>query len=135
MGLFNTFWPGRFEMFGNVVIDGAHNVGGMNALRDSVKALFKGKYIKALYTSMVDKEYFDIIQILESFVDEVHFTQFDYPRCETADNLYNVSSHPRKFMHEDAIIALNELKDLKKNEILLVAGSLYFISLIRKNLK
>ncbi|KFZ25713.1 MAG: Folylpolyglutamate synthase [Candidatus Izimaplasma bacterium HR2] len=135
MGLVNTFWPGRFEMFGNIVIDGAHNVGGMNALRDSVKALFKGKYIKALYTSMVDKEYFDIIQILESFVDEVHFTQFDYPRCETADNLYNVSSHPRKFMHEDAIIALNELKDLKKNEILLVAGSLYFISLIRKNLK
>ncbi len=135
MGLFNTFWPGRLEMFGNILIDGAHNVGGMNALRDSVKALFKGKYIKALYTSMVDKEYFDIIQILESFVDEVHFTQFDYPRCETADNLYNVSSHPRKFMHEDAIIALNELKDLKQNEILLVAGSLYFISLIRKNLK
>jgi len=135
MGLFNTFWPGRLEMFGNVIIDGAHNVGGMNALRESIKALFKGKYIKALYTSMADKEYFDIIQILESFVDEVHFTQFDYPRCEIAENLYNVSSHPHKFMHEDAIDALDELRDLKKNEILLVVGSLYFISLIRKNLK
>jgi dihydrofolate synthase/folylpolyglutamate synthase len=135
MGLFNTFWPGRFEMFGDVIIDGAHNVGGMNALKDSVQALFKGKHVKALYTSMADKEYFDIIQILESFVDEIHFTQFDYPRCETADNLYNVSDHPHKFKHNDAITALNELKNLKKNEILLVAGSLYFISLIRKNLK
>jgi dihydrofolate synthase/folylpolyglutamate synthase len=135
MGLLNTFWPGRFEMFGNVVIDGAHNVGGMNALKDSVQALFKGKYIKALYTSMADKEYFDIIKVLESFVDEVHFTQFDYPRCETADNLYDVSDHPFKFKHSDAITALNELKNLKKNEILLVSGSLYFISLIRKNLK
>ncbi len=135
VGLFNTFWPGRFEMFGNVIIDGAHNVGGMNALKDSIQALFKGKHLKALYTSMADKEYFDIIQILESFVDEIHFTQFDYPRCETADNLYKVSSHPHKFKHNDAISALNELKNLKKNEILLVAGSLYFISLIRKNLK
>ena len=135
MGLFNTFWPGRLEMFGNVVIDGAHNVGGMEALKDSVKTLFKGKYIKALYTSMADKEYFDIIQVLESFVDEIHFTEFDYPRCETADNLYDVSNHPKKFKHYDAITALNELKKLKKNEILLVAGSLYFISLIRKNLK
>jgi len=135
MGLLNTFWPGRIEMFGNVVIDGAHNVGGMNALKDSVQALFKGKYIKALYTSMADKEYFDIIKILESFVDEVHFTEFDYPRCESADNLFNVSDHPHKFKHPDAIIALNELKNLKNNEILLVAGSLYFISLIRKNLK
>lgn len=135
MGLFNTFWPGRLEMFGNVIIDGAHNVGGMTALKDSVEALFKGKYVKALYTSMADKEYFDIIQILDSFVDEVHFTEFDYPRCETADNLYIVSSHPHKFKHSDSIKALNELKNLKKNEILLVAGSLYFISLIRKNLK
>jgi len=135
MGLLNTFWPGRIEMFGNIVIDGAHNVGGMHALKDSIQALFKGKYIKALYTSMADKEYFDIIQVLESFVDEIHFTQFDYPRCETADNLFKVSDHPHKFIHYDAIKALNELKNLKNNEILLVAGSLYFISLIRKNLK
>lgn len=135
MGLFNTFWPGRLEMFGNVILDGAHNVGGMNALKDSMQTLFKGKYIKALYTSMADKEYFDIIKVLETFVDEIHFTEFDYPRCETADNLYNVSSHPHKYKHLDAISSLNELKRLKKNEILLVAGSLYFISLIRKNLK
>lgn len=135
MGLLNTFWPGRIEMFGNIIIDGAHNIGGMTALKDSVQALFKGKYIKALYTSMADKEYFDIIKVLESFVDEVHFTEFDYPRCETADNLYDVSDHPHKFKHSDAIAALNDLKNVKNNEILLVAGSLYFISLIRKHLK
>lgn len=135
LGLLNTFWPGRLEVFGNVILDGAHNVGGMLALKDSVETLFKGKYIKAFYTSMADKEYYDIIQILETISDEIHFTHFDYPRCETAINLYNVSSHPKKFIHEDAIKALNELKDLKKNEILLITGSLYFVSLIRKNLK
>ena len=84
---------------------------------------------------MADKEYFEIIRILETFADEIHFTEFDYPRCETADNLYDVSVHENKFKHKDALQALRELRDLKKNEILLVTGSLYFISLIRKNLK
>jgi dihydrofolate synthase/folylpolyglutamate synthase len=135
MGLLNTFWPGRLECFGNIVLDGAHNVGGMTALKESMETLFQGKTIKVLYTSMADKEYYDIIQILESFAHEIHFTQFDYPRCETAQNLYDVSNHPMKFLHLDALQALNECKDLKKNEILLVTGSLYFISLIRKNLK
>ncbi|MBN2604755.1 MAG: bifunctional folylpolyglutamate synthase/dihydrofolate synthase [Bacilli bacterium] len=135
MGLLNTFWPGRLECFGNIVLDGAHNIGGMTALKESMETLFKGKTIKVLYTSMADKEYYDIIQILESFAHEIHFTQFDYPRCETAHNLYDVSNHQLKFLHTDALQALNELKDLKKNEILLVTGSLYFISLIRKNLK
>ncbi|MBU1019680.1 MAG: bifunctional folylpolyglutamate synthase/dihydrofolate synthase [Firmicutes bacterium] len=135
MGLLNTFWPGRLECFGNIVLDGAHNTGGMTALKESVETLFKGKTIKVLYTSMADKEYYDIIHILDSFASEIHFTQFDYPRCETAQNLYDVSNHPNKFLNEDALQALHVLKDLKKHEILLVTGSLYFISLIRKNLK
>jgi len=136
LGLFKTNWPGRLEVFGNIILDGAHNIGGITALKESVQTLYKDKYIKAFYTSMVDKEYFDIIQVLESFVDEVHFTDFDYPRCETAENLFNVSSHPKKYLQVDVYSALESLKsNLKDNEILLVVGSLYFISLVRKTLK
>ncbi len=133
-GLYQTYWPGRMETFGDIIIDGAHNVGGVNALKDSMETLFKDKYIKVLFTSMADKEYFDNIQIIETFADEIHFTEFEYPRCETAENLYNVSTHKNKFIHKDAIKALNELRDLKKNEILLITGSLYFISYIRKEI-
>ena len=133
-GLIKTYWPGRLESFGNIYLDGAHNIGGVNALYESVKVLFKDKHIKVLFTSMADKEYFDNIQIIEKFAHEIYFTQFDYPRCETAENLYEVSSHPNKFIKNDAIKALNELKDLKENEILIITGSLYFISYIRKAL-
>lgn len=133
-GLLKTYWPGRLERFGNVILDGAHNIGGFNALKDSMNVLFKDKYIKVLFTSMADKEYIGNIKMTESFADELHFTQFDYPRCETAENLYNVSHHNNKTIHLDAINALNELKNLKENEILLVTGSLYFISYIRKAL-
>jgi len=133
-GLLNTYWPGRLESFGNILLDGAHNIGGVTALKDSVNELFKDKYIKVLFTSMADKEYFDNIKIIESFADEIHFTQFDYPRCEEAINLYNVSSIEKKFVHNDAIEALNTLKTLGNNELLIITGSLYFVSYIRKAL-
>ena len=132
-GLIKTTWPGRMERFGNVILDGAHNIGSVNVLKDSITTLFPDKKIKVLYTSMADKEYFDIIQVLESFCDEITFTQFDYPRCETAKNLYTVSSHTNKHMNVHSYEALKELKPLP-NEILLVTGSLYFISHIRKAL-
>lgn len=133
-GLLSTYWPGRLESFSDVYLDGAHNIGGVTALYESVQELFKGKYIKVLYTSMADKEYFDNIQVIEKFANEIHFTEFEYPRCETAENLFSVSSHPKKFLHKNAIKALNELKQLNPNEILIVTGSLYFISYIRKAL-
>ncbi len=133
-GLLKTTWPGRMEMFGNIVLDGAHNIGGTKALRESVKSLFSGKYIKVLYTSMADKEYFDNIQVIETFADEIHFTQFDYPRCESAENLYNVSNHENKFLSKNVLDTLKQLRNLKKNEILIITGSLYFVSYIRKKI-
>ena len=135
LGLLKTNWPGRLEPFGSIILDGAHNIGGVTVLRDSMNALYKDKYIKVLFTSMADKEYFDVIKVLETFVDEIHFTDFDYPRCETAQNLYNVSSHPKRYLESNVDDALKSLKDLKDNEILLVTGSLYFISLVRKKIK
>ena len=135
LGLLKTNWPGRLETFGNIILDGAHNIGGVTVLRDSMLTLYKDKYIKVLFTSMADKEYFDVIQILETFASEIHFTDFDYPRCETAQTLYDVSSHPKKFLEDSVDNALESLKDLKDNEILLITGSLYFISLVRKKIK
>jgi len=135
LGLLKTNWPGRLETFGNIILDGAHNIGGVTVLRDSMETLYKDKYIKVLFTSMADKEYFDVIKVLETFADEIHFTDFDYPRCETAENLYHVSSHPKKYLEDNVDDALKSLTDLKDNEILLITGSLYFISLVRKKIK
>lgn len=133
-GLLHTSWPGRLEKFDQVYLDGAHNLGGVIALKNSVETLFQDKYVKVLFTSMADKDYVKNIEIIESVADEIYFTEFDYPRCETAENLFNVSNHNNKHMSNDAYVLLNELKQLKSNEILLVTGSLYFISYIRKAL-
>ena len=83
---------------------------------------------------MADKEYYDIVKIIEKFAHEIYFTSFDYPRCETAENLFQVCEIENKYIRLNALDALKELKQLKKNEILLITGSLYFISYIRKAL-
>ncbi len=135
VGLLKTTWPGRLETFGKIILDGAHNVGGATVLKESMLTLYKDKDIKVLFTSMADKEYFDVIKILESFASEIHFTDFDYPRCETASNLYAVSDHPHKYLEDNIDDALANLKRLKEKEVLLITGSLYFISLVRKKIK
>jgi dihydrofolate synthase/folylpolyglutamate synthase len=138
-GLLHTNWPGRLEQFGNVYLDGAHNIGGAKALKESLKVLFHGKKIKVLYATMADKEYYDVISELDPVVDEIVFTSFDYPRCEEALTAYNICSssltHSKKSYNNSALLAFHDLKDnLSEDDILLITGSLYFVSYMRKEL-
>jgi len=132
-GLWMTQWPGRFEIFqNNIVLDGAHNIGGIESLKNSLRLVFPTQTIKCLFCMMKDKEHFKVIGELDTIVDEFHFTQIDYHRSATAAELYEESHHEHRFMHEDAEVAFKTLKaSLKDNEVLVVTGSLYFISFIR----
>jgi len=132
-GLKTAFWPGRFEIFNkNIVIDGAHNIGGIQALIKSAKSVFSGKYIKCLFSVMRDKEHKKMIEELDNFCDELYFTEFEYQRRADAEELFLESSHYHKSFHKDYKDIFFKLSDLKENEVLIVTGSLYFISEIRK---
>ncbi|MGD9761704.1 MAG: folylpolyglutamate synthase/dihydrofolate synthase family protein [Candidatus Izemoplasmatales bacterium] len=132
-GLRTAAWPGRFEFFNkNVVIDGAHNIGGIQALIKSAKTVFAGKYIKCLFSVMRDKEHKKMIEELDNFCDELYFTEFEYQRRADAEELFSESSHYHKSFHKDYKEIFFKLCELKENEVLIVTGSLYFISEIRK---
>jgi dihydrofolate synthase/folylpolyglutamate synthase len=135
-GLEKTRWPGRFEIFDHqIVLDGAHNIGGIQALKNSVKQIFKHKNIKCLFSVMKDKQHKQMIEELDNFCDELYFTEFDYNRRADAEDLFFESSHYRKSFHHDHLEIFGKLReDLRDNDILLVTGSLYFISEIRKQL-
>jgi dihydrofolate synthase/folylpolyglutamate synthase len=131
-GLDETSWPGRFEIFAhNIVLDGAHNIGGAESLKKAIQAVYPNKRIVCLFCMMKDKEHEKVIRILESFVDELHFTQIDYKRSATAEELYLESVHPNKAFHPDYKEALAALRQVPENTILLITGSLYFVSDIR----
>jgi dihydrofolate synthase / folylpolyglutamate synthase len=134
LGLKKAFWPGRFEIFNkNIVIDGAHNIGGIQALIESVRSVYASKYIKCLFSVMRDKEHKKIIEELDNFCDELYFTEFEYQRRADAEELFLESSHYHKSFHKDYRKIFDQLRnELLENEVLVVTGSLYFISEIRK---
>ena len=132
-GLFNTKWPGRFEIFKhNIVLDGAHNIGGIDSLIASIKLVYPHHRVKCLFCMMRDKEHYKTITELDTLVDEFHFTQIDYYRSATAQELFDESHCENKHQHLNALEAFSELSDsLKQDEVLIITGSLYFVSFIR----
>ncbi|MDD3864861.1 MAG: folylpolyglutamate synthase/dihydrofolate synthase family protein [Candidatus Izemoplasmatales bacterium] len=132
-GIYRTTWPGRFEIFEHrIILDGGHNPGAIATVKATINAVYPGKYVKCLFTMMKDKDYATVLTKLAEFVDELHLTQIDYHRCAEASVLYETSQHPHKYQDDNVLEAFRELRKLKTNEVLLVSGSLYLISEIRK---
>lgn len=128
----NTFWPGRFEHIkDNIIIDGAHNIDGIIALCNNLKNYYNKK-IKVLFTALKDKEVKTMINILDEVTNFYYFTTINDKR---ASNLIDLSILTKKpyLAYEEYEKALNEaLKDLNNDELLVITGSLHFISIIRK---
>ncbi|MFW5865451.1 MAG: bifunctional folylpolyglutamate synthase/dihydrofolate synthase [Candidatus Izemoplasmataceae bacterium] len=133
-GIENAFWPGRFERFGNIIIDGAHNEQGLIACLKTLRAYYPNHYVKSLFTVMADKDYTKMLRLLEENVDEIFFTEINYPRCEKALTLYEKSVHPNKHLAIDYQQIIEKEAPKGDSEILLITGSLYFISEVRKHL-
>jgi dihydrofolate synthase/folylpolyglutamate synthase len=132
-GLERTTWPGRFEIFDHrIVLDGAHNIGAIRTLEAAVRDVFPGKRVVCLFCMMKDKDHAAAIAELDGFVDEVHFTAIDYHRVASAAELYAESNHPDKHLDPDPAAAFALLRDSVRDGILLVCGSLYFVSFIRR---
>ncbi|NMA05343.1 MAG: bifunctional folylpolyglutamate synthase/dihydrofolate synthase, partial [Acholeplasmataceae bacterium] len=130
-GINEAFNPGRFEIIKTspyIILDGAHNYDGTKALVNSVLNIFPNKKIKVLFSAMQDKEYVKMLEELEKLTKEITITRLDYHRVFDIDNL---NYHKIK----DPIEAYNTLlNNLKEEEVLLVTGSLYFVSFIRNYL-
>lgn len=87
-GLKQAVWAGRFEIMGHrplVIIDGAHNVPGIEALCASVKELPHPQII--VFTALKDKETTGMAERLKQCCDQLIITQFDYFRAQTGKAL------------------------------------------------
>ncbi|QVK16974.1 bifunctional folylpolyglutamate synthase/dihydrofolate synthase [Mycoplasmatota bacterium] len=132
-GLKNAKWGGRLEIIKEkplVLIDGSHNIDGVNTLVEAMKYyLDKGYKIHTVFAALKDKETDKMLAQLQSISTELTLTSFNYYRAETAKNLYENTNKLNVTYHEDYLTVLNEkLNKIKNEELLLVTGSLYFIS-------
>lgn len=129
-GLANAKWKGRFELMSEdpmIIVDGAHNREGIDALVESAKDI---PNLKILFTALKDKPHHDMLEKLCSICDDVTVCEFDFPRADRAENIgkgFDVHIIPD---YQKAIESV-----LNKKGTTLICGSLYFISLVRDYLK
>lgn len=135
-GLKKAYWPGRLEVLSEkpfVLIDGAHNEEGITALASEVKSRYADNKISILFAALTDKKLDRMIAILEETADSLTFTTFDFPRAAKAEELMEAgnAADNMSIANDYETYLEHKIKELKGNEILLVTGSLYFLSEVK----
>ena len=137
IGLSTNKWPGRMEIISKkpfIMIDGAHNIHGIEALVDSLNDNNFNKKIKIMFSALADKEFNKMINHLDKITDYYYFTTINDAR---ATNVMEFSKYTSKnySLFNDYKEAINKAKsELKGDEMLIITGSLHFISLVREYL-
>ncbi|RAK21370.1 dihydrofolate synthase/folylpolyglutamate synthase [Anoxybacillus vitaminiphilus] len=134
-GLEKATWIGRFEKICDkptVIIDGAHNVEGINSLVETVKTHYPDKKIHVMFSALSDKPLENMIQPLADIAETITFTSFDFPRAAKAEEMYEKCKHENKAFNEDwKQVVSGKKKEIANEDVLLITGSLYFISEVR----
>lgn len=137
-GLKRARQPGRFEVISEdplVIIDGAHNEAGEQALQETMAQHFAGKKILLVAGILADKEIDSIVKFLTKITDHIIVTEPDNPRKLAAEKL---AEHVADFgvaaeVVSDVEAAVHRAKELADGyDVILFAGSLYLIGDVRR---
>jgi dihydrofolate synthase / folylpolyglutamate synthase len=131
-GLKKAYWPGRFDILSKkplVIIDGAHNDEGIAALVHELSNRYSMNTIHIVFAALKDKKLDQMIAQLDNIADEISFVSFDFPRAAEAIDLYSISNSNNKVIVENWESYLGKIiQKMDQNQVLVVTGSLYFIS-------
>ena len=146
-GLQQTRWPGRLEIVSPrpfVILDGAHNEEGMEALAESLAHLLpEESRAHILFSGLADKPLAGMagkLLPLRKHIHSLHVAAFDFPRAADVATLYEafrqagweekeINPVPdwRAFLHA----WVKENQTAHADDWLVVCGSLYFIAQVR----
>lgn len=137
-GLKTAYWPGRLEIISEkplIIIDGAHNDEGISALVQELGSRFANKSIHIVFAALKDKKLDQMIKQLDQVADKITFVSFDFPRAAVAEKLLKISHSQQKLAVDDwKTYIMEEIQAVEPNRLLLITGSLYFISEVKTNL-
>ena len=125
-GLERAQHPGRYELVSKrprIILDGAHNQEGIEALVLQAK---QERSVTVLTAILEDKDRDTMVRSLQQ-VGDVYETTFDFPRARTKAQLEKDGA---RFVEWKAW--LQNWIESPTNETLIVTGSLYFISEVRR---
>jgi len=131
-------WQGRFEHVrrGNrpVILDGAHNIEGISALIKTVNHLYPDYQSRHYIFSAIDtKDVKEMLEMLEKDSYLITLTANTHPKSIDPEMLSECLVD--EFFNTDYKEAIkDELDKMSSNEVLVICGSLYFVSDARRYL-
>jgi len=138
MGLRNVKWPARLEVMNRkplVVIDGAHNIDGIEKLTESIDMYFSYNKIILILGILADKQVEEMIKTIVPKVSRVITVTPHSDRAELSEELkvqvekYTTNCEAIENYEEAYEKALNYCEE---EDLLLVSGSLYMVGDMRR---
>jgi len=136
-GIKNAYWPGRTEILSReplLVMDGAHNKEGIEALLHTINRKFSNRRIHFLFAAVDDKDLSGMVHLLEEKAESISFSTFDMPRAAKSEELLDLSQHPNK-QTADPIEWVTDAVESKTEDAYIMTGSLYFLSSLLPKIK
>lgn len=141
----HTSWMARMERISDdpvIYIDGAHNAHGLTALKKLVDQYFPNKTLTVLYAGLSTKNQDEQLPILNSFnAETIYLTQFDHQKAMSVDDFIEVADENNR-LHKSSFewstnweeFIMNYSREVNHNDdkVLLITGSLYFVSDVRQ---
>lgn len=131
-GLRHVTWPARFETVQTnplIIVDGAHNVAGIEALVETLRVKYADKHINVVFSALADKNF---QQMLETLLSEnnisVTVVPFVAPGARQA-----MAGLPFKHGRLTWQASWQEamVHTVRDADVTIVTGSLYFVSEVR----
>src|SRR5690554_560371 len=123
-GLEQSTWPGRFDAISKdplIVVDGAHNIEGIEALVENFEKL--PKPIVVVFAALKDKQTKEMLEVLDKHAQHVIVTEFNFYRAQQAKEMAYKQEY---IIVEDYQEAIDQAISLGYEGTVMVCGSLYF---------
>lgn len=141
-GMRETCWRGRFTVVSRepvVILDGAHNPQAARALKNSLEQYFSGKKLYYVFGVFRDKDYKKIIELTAPAAEHIITVETpDNPRALPAEELREEVKRLNPAVESaDSVESAVEksLKLMNPEDVLVIFGSLSFLSLADKAIK
>lgn len=141
-GLAEVTIPGRVEVVAHqplVVLDGAHNAGGMDSLANTLETEFGRREWTVVFGAMADKEVETMLDALDGIAARIVTTQVADERAMSAADLRTIATERLDVpveAHPDPDAAVEfAVSSTFDDGAVLVTGSLYLVGAVRSMLR
>lgn len=136
-GFSNVRWPGRLELICKkpmILLDTAHNTGGMECLCHALDTIFAGKRVAAIMGMMEDKQWRQCVSMIAPRCKRFIAVSADAPRCLNPDILLKAAEglcdNIQSYASLETALRQETLKQ-EDEELLLICGSVALVGRAR----